>query len=204
MKKYRKKIVREIFINSLIIILSMFIALFIISNIGGILGVKEDSMEPNLQDGDRIIVNRFIYRFSKPKRGDIIILNKRNNYNNIVKNMKYELEEISDSINYNLNRRAKKDNLIKRIIGIPGDEIKIYNGKVYVNGREEEKYHFIGSTEDYKNEGKTINLPENKYYVLGDNRQKSLDSRDIGYIDTYEIKGRVKYRIWPLKKIGNI
>lgn len=202
-KNNRNKIIGEILVNISTIIISLILAIFVISNIGGILGVKESSMEPTLKDGDRLVLNRYVYRFSEPNRGDIIILNRKNKYDNIFKNIKYEIEEIIGAISYDLNKSERKDNLVKRVIGIPGDEIYISNGKVYINGIEED-YDLPGYTLDYENIGKTIKVPENKYYVLGDNRERSLDSRELGYIDILEIKGKVKYRIWPLEKIGKI
>lgn len=203
MKKTNSKIPKDFFINGLTLIISLLVALFIMSNIGGIVGVRESSMEPNLKDGDRLVINRFIYKFSQPNRGDIVILNKKNRYDNMIKNMKHEVEEILGSINNNLKRSARKDTLVKRIIGIPGDEIYIHDGKVYVNGREEEGYSFLGSTVAY-DKASPFKLAEDKYFVLGDNREKSLDSRELGHIDIFEIKGRVRYRIWPFEKIGKL
>jgi signal peptidase I len=131
------------------------------------------SMYPNFKDGDYLLANKVVYRFNKPQRGEVIIF-------------KY-----SDT-----------EDFIKRIIGIPGDTIGIKDGKLYRNGEllDESEYLdpavFTGS-ESYLHEGETITVPEGEYFVSGDNRPHSTDSREFGPIALDRIKGRVWLRYFP-------
>ena len=93
-----------------------------------------------------------------------------------------------------------KEDLIKRVIGLPGETIEIIEGKIYINGKKIEDEYGNGITSDYP---KTI-LKKNEYFVLGDNRGNSKDSRSIGPIDKASIKGTTSIVIFPLTKIGNI
>lgn len=94
-------------------------------------------------------------------------------------------------------------NLIKRVIGLPGDSIDIYNGEVYVNG---EKLQEIYVSSDTNGEVHIESIPEGKYFLMGDNRSVSLDSRDsqVGLIDGEKIIGRAIFRLYPLTRFGNM
>jgi len=131
--------------------------------------VEQHSMETTLQPGNRMLENRLLYRFSDPQRGDIVIIN----------GPEYEKR------------------LIKRVIGLPGDVLDIRNGTVYVNGEPLEEPYVNGGTK-----AGTIQLPltipENSYFVMGDNRGGSLDSRDLGVIRSSSIEGKAVFRLWPL------
>ena len=129
-----------------------------------------------LNDGDVLILNKLKYRLGEIERGDIISL-------------KY----------------ADTKYLIKRVIGLPGDSISIKNNKIYING---ELY-----VEDYLEEDLVYDdfelsslgyeeIPEGMYFVLGDNRENSLDSREIGLVKEEDIIGKVSLRIWPLNKLA--
>jgi len=155
------------------IVIAILLALFIMTFIGRSYVVDGASMVPTLHDGERLIVDKLTYRFSEPKRGEIIVFK------------------------YPANPKYR---FIKRVIGIPGDEIMIENGKVYLNGRPLE--------EDYISE--PINerfgpfvVPEGTVFVLGDNRNNSQDSRyfGVGYIPKKLIEGRALMRYWPLTSI---
>lgn len=140
--------------------------------------VKGASMEPNFQDKDYLIINEFVYRFSEPERGDIVIFK---------------------------NPRNLKEFFIKRIIGLPMEKIKIYDNKVYLynNGYPEgaiiEELYLPKGRDTRGNE--IIELKGNEYFVLGDNRDHSLDSRTFGPIEKDSIIGKVWVRGWPLDKV---
>lgn len=134
-------------------------------------------MENTLSDGDNLIVDKITYRFSDPKRYDIIVF-------------PYQYEE--------------NTYFIKRIIGLPGETVQIVDGIIYIDGEAlQESY----GREVMKNSGLAadpVTLGEDEYFVLGDNRNDSTDSRDpsVGKIPRDRIIGRAWVRIWPLSKIG--
>ena len=139
--------------------------------------IPSGSMEPTLKPGDRVLVNKLSYDLHSIHRGDIVVF-------------KAPPSEASDP--------TVKD-LIKRVIGLPGDQIQAINGNVYINGKQlKESYLPPGTL--------TINLPlttvaKGQYYVLGDNRGNSKDSRYIGQIPGHLIVGRAFVRVWPLSGI---
>lgn len=139
--------------------------------------VSGSSMENTLSDGDNLIVDKITYRFSDPKRYDIIVF-------------PYQYEE--------------NTYFIKRIIGLPGETVQIVDGIIYIDGEAlQESY----GREVMKNSGLAadpVTLGEDEYFVLGDNRNDSTDSRDpsVGKIPRDRIIGRAWVRIWPLSKIG--
>ncbi len=173
----KSSIVREILGFLLYVMIVVGITFFIITFIGQRTYVSGSSMENTLHHGDNLIVDKLTYRFSKPKRYDIIVFPFR-----------YQ----------------EKTYYIKRIIGLPGETIQIQDGVIWIDGEVlQESY----GREVMKNAGLAadmITLGEDEYFVLGDNRNDSTDSRDpsVGVIHKDEIIGRAWLRIWPLDKIG--
>ncbi|EOR21227.1 MULTISPECIES: signal peptidase I [Clostridium] len=135
--------------------------------------IPSESMVPTLNVGDRLFVTR-VYNLDKLKRGDIIV---------------FYSEELQDS-------------LIKRLIGLPGDKVKIENGIVSVNG-EELQEEYIGATDKFNGE---YEVPEGKYFFLGDNRLWSKDSRYWinPYISKEDIKGKAQIKVYPFNELGKI
>ncbi|SET57815.1 signal peptidase I [[Clostridium] polysaccharolyticum] len=139
-----------------------------------------DSMNPTLQDGNSIIVNKMSYRFTKPKRNDVIVFKQSG----------------SEHSYYN----------VKRVIGLPGETIQIKEGDIYVNGeRLKEEFHF----EPISNGGlanEEIKLDAKEYFVLGDNRNASEDSRfaNIGIIIKKDIVGSAWIRVKPFGFVNKI
>ena len=135
--------------------------------------IPSESMVPTLNVGDRLFVTR-VYNPEKLKRGDIVV---------------FYSEE-------------KNEDMIKRLIGLPGDKIVIKDGTVIVNN-ETLKENYIGTADNYNGE---FIVPEGKYFFLGDNRYWSLDSRywEDPYIDASEIKGKAQVKVYPWKDFGKI
>lgn len=136
--------------------------------------VHGSSMDPTLKDGDYLLVSKQAYTFDEPERGEIVI---------------FPVEE--------------EDRLyIKRVIGLPGDEISIDSGKVYVNSTEDsQEYTLDGVTSGYID---SLVVPEGEIFVLGDNRLNSIDSREIGTQKIDDVKGVAIVRLWPLNRFGGL
>jgi|RhiMethySRZTD1v2_1073278.scaffolds.fasta_scaffold78263_2 signal peptidase I len=134
--------------------------------------VRGSSMAPGIQDGDRILVEPWSYLFGPIERGDVIVL-------------RYPLDP---EIDY-----------IKRVIGLPGDRVTIEAGRVYVNGeRLEEPY----VREIDETSSTSVEVAAGNYFVLGDNRPRSSDSREFGFVPESYVRGRVDLRLWPPSRAG--
>ena len=179
-KKRTRAIAREILSNSLFLLVVLILTLLIVKYVGQRTVVVGDSMETTLQNNDNLIVDKITYRFKDPQRFDVIVFPF----------------EYKDETYY-----------IKRIIGLPGETVRIDNeGVIYINDqRLEEDY----GAEVIKDPGMAyggITLGDDEYFVLGDNRNHSSDSRtpSVGLIKRDAIIGRAWIRIFPLKKFGGI
>lgn len=176
-KEKSRGIAGEILSFLLYVVVVVGITFLIIHYVGQRTYVSGSSMENTLSDGDNLIVDKITYRFSDPKRYDIIVF-------------PYQYEE--------------NTYFIKRIIGLPGETVQIVDGIIYIDGEAlQESY----GREVMKNSGLAadpVTLGEDEYFVLGDNRNDSTDSRDpsVGKIPRDRIIGRAWVRIWPFSKIG--
>lgn len=144
--------------------------------------VEGSSMHPNFETGERLIVNKLIYRFAEPKRGEVIV---------------FHANEYKD--------------YIKRVIALPGETIRIEDDLVYVNGEPIDEPYLKEVLEQaaklgvpYNNKGVYVEniVPENTVFVLGDNRSDSTDSRMIGVVSYDEIVGRADLKFWPIGSFG--
>lgn len=166
-----RKILKEVIIFIVEIIVVIALAYFVVNYTVERTTVIGDSMSPTLKEMDKVIINKMAYRFGEPKRFDVIVFKQSNNEHEF----------------YN----------IKRVIGLPGETIQISNGKIFING-DVIKEPFI--TEKMNISGlaaEEIKLQENEYFVLGDNRNHSEDSRfaNVGNIVSDEIIGKVWIRM---------
>ena len=168
--------IKEFIIDLIKLLVVVVVILFLMIYIVSVTQVVGNSMYSTLKDGDVLILNKFKYRFFDIKRGDIISLE-------------------NDDTKY----------LIKRVIGLPGDSISIKDNTLYING---EVY-----IENYLEEGLVYDdfelsslgyqvIPDDMYFVLGDNRADSVDSREIGLVSKDDIIGKISFRIWPLNKLA--
>ncbi len=140
--------------------------------------VEGSSMEPNFHNGEYILIDKLSYRVQAPKRGDVIVFHPPNNAN----------------LNY-----------IKRIIGLPGDRIEIINGKVSVNGAVIEEAYIPNAITSYRSSTTAkldVTLSAGNYYVLGDNRDHSSDSREWNAVPAINIIGRAWLVVFPPKNFG--
>lgn len=179
-KKKIKAIAREILSNSLFLLVVLVMTLLIVKYVGQRTVVVGDSMETTLQDGDNLIVNKIGYRFHDPERFDVIVFPF----------------EYKDETYY-----------IKRIIGLPGETVRIDDdGNIYINDVILEENFGAETMIDPGLAYGGITLGENQYFVLGDNRNHSSDSRvpSVGLIEKEDIIGKAWIRLFPLKKFGTI
>jgi signal peptidase I len=171
-----KAIVRDIV---LALLLALAISLLIRPTI-----VKEISMLPSLEEENYLMISKQAYRFGDVARDDIIVFH-------------------SDM----MDEEGKEKLLIKRIIGIPGDVLTITNGRVYRNGYRIQEPYIMGGIEG-ETSGELYNyiVPEGFVFVMGDNREVSLDSRaeEVGPIRISDIIGKAFFRLYPLDEIGGI
>ena len=186
------------------IVITVLVALFITSNIVSTTQIKEQSMEPSFKENDKVIIYKLGYYFKGPKRGDVIILNKNPIEKGLFINMINGGKDIIENIKYRFTGIIEKKNLIKRVVAVPGDKVDIKDGLVYINGEVESGYIFQGKTYSISDMNYPIEIPNDKVFVLGDNRENSLDSRSIGLINYSQIKGKALVRFWPVNRIGKI
>lgn len=143
--------------------------------------VKGASMDDSFHDGDYILTSKIAYRFSTPMRGDVVVF--KSPYNPDI-------------------------DFIKRIIGLPGDRIKIENGAVYVNGNPLDepyaKQPITTIAQGFIHEGEEVIVPKGYIFAMGDNRPRSDDSREFGFIAQSEIIGKVFFQYFPPSHFGPI
>jgi signal peptidase I len=168
------------FFETIIISLAIFLVLYMF--VFQPHQVNGQSMYPTLENGEYLLTNKFTYRFNEPKYGDIVVFKAPNH----------------EELDY-----------IKRIVALPGDRIKIVDGKFYVNGYElDESLYLVADVNTFgerflKSNQETV-VPPNSYFVAGDNRSNSSDSRDFGPVPEKNIVGRAWIRYWPPASLGII
>ncbi len=143
--------------------------------------VKGLSMFPNFHDAEYILTDKISYRFAEPQRGDVIVFKSPQN---------------------------KEIDYIKRVIGLPGDRVQLVKGSFYINGKKlsepyipPENFLYGGS---FLREGEEVVIPKDHYFVIGDNRPRSSDSREFGPIEKADIIGRSFLRYFPFNRFGLI
>lgn len=161
------------------IVIVVILSLGIITFIGQRTKVSGHSMETTLSDGDNLIVDKISYRFRDPERFEIIVF-------------PFQYEEHTY--------------YIKRIIGLPGETVQVIDGYVYINGEVLDENYGLEVMDNPGIAAEPITLGEDEYFVLGDNRNHSSDSRDpsVGVLHRDDIMGRAWIRIWPFDKFGVI
>lgn len=165
------------FIQSIVVVMAIMVMLYLF--VVSPQEISGASMEPNFHNGQYIMTNKIIYKFRDPVRGDVVIFK---------------------------SPRNKQVDYIKRIIGLPGETVKLQDNKIYVNGQlVEEPYLSPGITifgGSYLQEGSEIVVPDGTYFVLGDNRPHSSDSREFGPIAKEDFIGQAFLRYFPFNEAG--
>jgi signal peptidase I len=158
------------------LLVSLAISAFIIIFLYQPVKVEGTSMMPGLEDQERIFVNKFVYRWEPIQRGDIVVF-------------RYP--------------RDTTKSYIKRVIGTAGDRIRIENGQVFVNDEALDEDYVPNEYADARSYPE-VTVPANSYFVLGDHRTMSNDSRDFGPVNERYIYGKAVFGYWPMEKLGRL
>ena len=156
------------------LIFSVAASVFIITFLYQPVKVEGTSMLPRLEDQDRLFINKFVYRFEDISRGDVIVFNYP---------------------------RDPEKSYIKRVIALPGDRLSIDDGRVFVNGVLLKEPYVPKRYSDVRSLA-AMTLPPHQYFVMGDHRSISSDSRDFGPVDRYFIYGKAELVYWPTDQLG--
>lgn len=161
------------------VIIAVVLALIIRTFVVQAFKIPTGSMRPTLMEGDRILVNKFIYKFKKPERGDVMVFK---------------------------SPEDKKKDFIKRLIGLPGEEVQISNGTVFIDQKAVSpgsviKEHYYYNRGDFGAEDQKMKVADDAYYVLGDNSISSRDSRYWGFMPKKYLIGKAFLIYWPLTRI---
>jgi len=156
------------------LLISVVVSFFIITFLYQPVKVEGTSMAPQLHDQDRLFINKFAYNFEKIERDDVVVF---------------------------YYPRDTQKSYIKRVIGLPGDTVRIANGQVFVNRKAltepyvPERYRDVRSMDEFR-------VPEGEYFVMGDHRSISSDSRDFGPVERGLIYGKAAFVYWPREEMG--
>ncbi len=156
------------------ILFSLLVSIFIITFLYQPVKVEGTSMLPRLEDQDRLFINKFAYHFEKIERGDVVVF---------------------------YYPRDPQKSYIKRVIALPGDDLRIDDGRVYVNGQLLEEPYVPRRYRDGRSQAETV-IPKDEYFVMGDHRSISSDSRDFGPVPRDLIYGKAAFIYWPTVDIG--
>lgn len=165
------------FLQGIVVILAIMVMIYLF--VMSPQEINGASMEPNFHNGEFILTNKITFKLGNPIRGDVVIFKSPGN---------------------------KDVDYIKRIIGLPGDTVALKNSKIYVNNQLlNESYlapdiYIFGGT--FLQEGSEITVPEGRYFVMGDNRPHSSDSREFGTIALGDFIGKAMLRYWPFTRAG--
>lgn len=165
------------FIETVVVFLAIFFMIYLF--VAQFHKVSGNSMVPTFHNGDYIITEKLSYRFGTPRRGDIIVLK---------------------------NPRDESQDFIKRIIALPTDTIRLENNTIFVNDVAKNEIYLPAGTKtaggSFLFEGQTVRAGPDQYFVMGDNREHSSDSREWGGVTKKEIIGKAFFRYWPPQSIG--
>jgi len=161
------------------IVVALVLALIIRAFFLQVFWIPSGSMEPTLDINDRIVVNKVPYHFRLPRRLEVVVFRQ------------VQPEGFT----------GEKKDLIKRLVGLPGETLEVKNGVIFINGSPIQEKHT--GNQDFANFG-PVTIPPDSFFVMGDNRPESADSRYWGFLPKKNLIGPAFLRIWPLFKFGLI
>jgi signal peptidase I len=156
--------------------ITVLFCFFIVTFVAQPVRVQGASMQPRIEDNERILINKAIYRFQGVERGDVVVF--------------YYPRD--PSVSY-----------IKRVIGLPGDKVEIRGGAVYVNEKAIEEPYLLSEYRDRYDMPETV-VERGHYFVMGDHRSSSMDSRSFGSVPEKYIYGKATFCVWPIAKTGRV
>jgi signal peptidase I len=156
------------------LVVSVFASMLIITCLYQPVRVEGTSMQPRLHDQDRLFINKFVYHFENISRGDVVVFHYP---------------------------RDPQKSYIKRVIAVPGDDLHIDDGVVYVNGKRVDESYVAPSYLDERSVPDQV-IPPHEYWVMGDHRSISSDSRDFGPVERSLIYGKAAFIYWPADGVG--
>jgi signal peptidase I len=167
--------------------------------------IPSESMVPTLEVGDRVLVNKVVYSLREPERGEVVVFREDELLGPDDRSVG---ERILDSLTSGLGAPPSERDFIKRIVGLPGETVEVRDGVVFIDGRPlseepaEEGGYLLEP--DVSNFG-PVTVPEGEYFMMGDNRRRSADSRsEMGTIEREELIGRAFVVIWPITRADTL
>jgi signal peptidase I len=161
--------------------------------------IPSESMVPTLEIGQRVLVDRVSFRFGDPDRGDIVVFKPPVGSDS----NSCGVQHSGDSPCPRPTEDRSDTNFIKRVVGLPGERLKVIDGAVYINGRRQnEDFARLDSTCEICNLPVEITIPEGYYFMMGDNRGASADSREWGPVPKKWMIGKAFMTYWPPNRIG--
>jgi signal peptidase I len=191
-----RSLVREL---PILLVIAFLIAFVVKSVVAQAFYIPSESMVPTLEVGDRVLVSRISYRLHEPHRGDVVVFTSPFENNGTGEEpgvVQRVVHGILESIGL---RQPSTEDFIKRVIGLPGETVEGKDGRILIGGRVlQEPYLPEGVAGDFPPK----EVPEGSVWVMGDNRNRSSDSRVFGPIEEEKIVGRAILRIWPIPRLG--
>jgi signal peptidase I len=163
--------------------------------------IPSRSMEPTLQVGDRVVVNRLAYRIGDPAYGDVVVFLRSTDTGEAPPDG--PLSWVRRAVAQGLGGTPPgSEDLIKRVVGLPGDTLKGKNGRLYRNGRKVPEPYLAGR--GFTSSFGPVKVKPGEYWVMGDNREDSADSRSFGAIARSQLVGRAVLTVWPVTHLGGL
>jgi signal peptidase I len=192
MKLNRETLIREAKEWTQSIVIALVLTLIIRTFVVQAFKIPSGSMRPTLMEGDKLFVNKYVYRFNDPERGDIVVFKYPGNSNNPLE-----------------SKDEQKKDFIKRVIAFGNETVEIRDGKIFIDGKKLDDPETFGKFYYYNHDPfggpyEKIKVPADSYYVLGDNSANSTDSRFWGFVPKKRLVGKAILRWWPLNRLGKI
>jgi signal peptidase I len=161
--------------------------------------IPSESMVPTLAIGQRVLVDRVSYNFSEPHRGDVVVFKAPRG----AESNSCGAPDVSGRACTQPTEQQSDENFIKRVVGEPGDRLKVLEGRVYINGRRQaEPFIRPDATCDICDLPREITIPPDHFFMMGDNRGQSADSREWGPVPKDWIVGNAFFTYWPPGRVG--
>jgi signal peptidase I len=187
----------------LIVVVALGLALGIQAWVVKPFRIPSGSMEPTLDIGQRVLVDRVTGHFGDPARGDIVVFHPPKGAENTLQ--KCGIPRPNNEPCPVGTKQKAEANFIKRVVAVPGDRLKVIDNHAYVNGkRQKETFARTNPCTDVCNLPKAITIPPGQFFMMGDNRGQSDDSRDWGPVPKKWIVGQAFFTYWPPKRIGTL